>query len=390
MWNWFQKSQKELEVKESQVAHLIAAKNVGKPVWTPRQFDQLAEEGYQKNVIVYRCVSLIAGGIASVPWEIHENGETLCAHPLEKLIRAPNPNQALARFMEALSGYLMLSGNAYIEMVQVEGEPLELHLLRPDRVRVIPGISGVPEAYEYRVGSFSRKIPVNPLNGASTILHLKTFHPLNDWYGMSPLEAAAHAIDQHNAVGGHNLAVLQNGGRPSGALILPSGTLTSSQRQALKEDFRDFYQGGPNAGNIFVLEGEWDWKELSISPKDLDFIEGKYLSAREIAQAFGVPAMLVGVPGEATFSNYREARYHLWEDTILPLLESIKTELNRWLVPCFASQGKLELTYDTDSISALTPRREGHWNKIAQANFLTINEKRQAVGYAPIEGGDRV
>ena len=390
MRNWFQKDKSKLETKESQVAPLIAARTVGKPVWTPRQFDKLAEEGYQKNVIVYRCVSLIAGGISSVPWQVKSEGELLCAHPLDKLIRSPNPNQALARFMEALSAYLMLSGNAYIEMVQLDGEPFELHLLRPDRMRVIPGRNGLPEAYEYRVGGLSRRISVDPLNGSSSVLHLKTFHPLNDWYGMSPLEAAAHAIDQHNAVGGHNLAVLQNGGRPSGALIVPSGTLTSSQRQALKEDFRDFYQGGPNAGNIFVLEGEWDWKELSISPKDLDFIEGKYLSAREIAQAFGVPAMLVGVPGEATFSNYREARYHLWEDTILPILESIKTEVNRWLVPCFEQGESLLLTYDTDSISALTPRREAHWNKISNANFLTINEKRQAVGYAPIEGGDRL
>lgn len=388
MWKWFQKQ--KVEEKQSQVAPLIAAQSYGKPVWTPRRYDKLSEEGYQKNVIVYRCVSLISQGIGSVPWVLKHKGEILSHHPLQKLIHAPNPAQALSRFMEALSAYLLLSGNAYVEMVEIAGEPVELHLLRPDRMRVIPGQQGLPEAYEYRVGGFSRRIPVDPLNGASRILHLKTFHPLNDWYGMSPLEAAAQSIDQHNAVSGHNLSLLQNGARPSGVLMMPHGILSREQREALAADLKDFYSGTSNAGKAFVLEGDWEWRELSINPKDLDFVAGKYLSAREIAQAFGVSSMLVGVPGDATFSNYREARYHLWEDTILPLLESIKTELNRWLIPSFDEMGQLELTYDTDSISALTPRREAHWNKIANANFLTLNEKRQAIGYPPIEGGEAI
>ena len=189
---------------------------------------------------------------------------------------------------------------------------------------------------------------------------------------------------------GHNLSLLQNGARPSGVLMMPHGILSREQREALAADLKDFYSGTSNVGKAFVLEGDWEWRELSINPKDLDFVAGKYLSAREIAQTFGVSSMLVWVPGDATFSNYREARYHLWEDTILPLLESIKTELNRWLIPSFDEMGQLELTYDTDSISALTPRREAHWNKISNANFLTLNEKHQAIGYPPIEEGDEI
>lgn len=135
-----------------------------------------------------------------------------------------------------------------------------------------------------------------------------------------------------------------------------------------------------------VVEGNCEWREMGLSPKDLDFIEGKNMSAREIAQAFGVPPMLVGVPGDATFANYKEARFHLWEDTILPLLEYIVAEFNLWLVPFFGDN--LRLGYDTDSIPALAPRREAAWAKITNADFLTINEKRQAVGYGPIEGGD--
>jgi HK97 family phage portal protein len=377
--------------KESAVGSLVACHFIGKPVWTPRRYEALTEEGYKKNVIVYRAVNLIARSAASVPWRLYENGKELIKHPLLDLIHCPNPRQAGAAFIESVLAYLLLSGNSYIEMVTgADQKPHELYPLRPDRVKVIPGRAGLPAAYEYAVNGKTRQLPVNPANGVSNVLHLKMFHPLNDWYGMSPLEAAGCAIDQHNTVSDHNLALLQNGGRPSGALIVNSKTqtneMTPDQRQSLRDDLRQLYEGEKNAGRMLILEGDFQWKEMGLSPRDLDFIDGKNLSAREIAQAYGVPPMLVGVPGDATFSNYKEARYHLWEDTILPLLDQLTDEFNLWLCSRFNSQ--LRLMYNIDAIPALAARREEAWAKFAAANFLTINEKRQALGYMPLPDGD--
>jgi HK97 family phage portal protein len=391
MKNWMIRLRRRFEAKASATAPLTISTGAHHPVWTPREYDTLAEEGYQKNIIVYRCVSLISRGVASVPWQLYKGEHRLAAHPLLTLLHTPNPQQGTARFMEALTAYLLLAGNVYIEAVMRESEPLELYLLRPDRMRVVPGISGIPEAYDYTLGGRAVRIPVDPYNGKSRVLHIRTFHPLHDWYGMSPIEAAAHAIDQHNAVAGHNLSLLQNGGRPSGALQVKLGEdsmLTEEQRSRLRQELRETYEGFRNAGQIMVLEGDFEWKEMGLSPKDLDFIEGKNLSAREISQVYGVPPMLVGVPGDATFSNYKEARYHLWEDTILPHLEMIKGELNHWLVPHFGDD--LSLEYDTDSIPALAPKREALWGKIEKASFLTLNEKRALVGYPPLPGGEVV
>ncbi len=385
MKTWINRWLRLSETKASRTAPLLVTTGAHAPVWTPRQYDTLAEEGYQKNIVVYRCVSLISRGLASVPWQLYKGDTRLETHPLLTLLHTPNPQQGLSRFMEALASYLLLAGNAYIEAVVPGEEPLELYLLRPDRMRIVPGYTGVPEAYEYTLAGSKIRIPVDPLNGKSRVLHMRTFHPLHDWYGMSPIEAAAHAIDQHNAVAGHNLSLLQNGGRPSGALQvkLDDGEIFSEeQRTRLREDLKAAYEGTGNAGRVLVLEGDFEWKEMALSPKDLDFIEGKNLSAREIAQVYGVPPMLVGVPGDATFSNYKEARYHLWEDTILPHLEMIKGELNRWLIPFFGEN--LSLDYDAESIPALAPKREALWSKIEKASFLTLNEKRALVGYPPI------
>ena len=377
--------------KTSGVGSLVAYGTVGNPVWTPRRYDALAAEGYQKNVIVYRCVNLIARGLGSIPWLLYRKETEIEQHPLLNLLNSPNPRQAGSAFMEAVAGYLLLSGNSYIEAVlNHEGYPAELHPLRPDRMKIIPGPGGLPTGYEYSVSGMRKVISCDPVTGQSCILHLKNFHPLNDWYGMSPVEAAAQSIDQHNAVAGHNLALLQNGGRPSGGLIVRptphSRAMSEEQRDSLRQDLREVYAGHKNAGQILVLEGDCEWREMGLSPKDLDFIEGKNLSAREIAQSYGVPPMLVGVPGDATFANYKEARFHLWEDTIIPLLEFFVAELNLWLAPIF--EEGLTLTYNADAIPALAERREAVWSKVAAAHFLTINEKRQAVGYGPVAGGD--
>jgi len=391
MKNWMNRLLRSQEMKASTTAPLFVTTGVHAPIWTPRQYDTLAEEGYQKNIVVYRCVSLISRGVASVPWQLYKGNKRLTAHPFLSLLQNPNPHQGISRFMEALTAYLLLAGNVYIEAVMREHEPLELYLLRPDRVRVIPGASGVPEAYEYTLGGRSVRIPVDPFDGKSRVRHIRTFHPLHDWYGMSPIEAAAHAIDQHNAVAGYNLSLLQNGGRPSGALQINSAErniLSEEQRARLRHELKEAYEGSRNAGRVLILEGNFEWKEMGLSPKDLDPIEGKNLSAREIAQVYGVPSMLVGVPGESTFSNYKEARYHLWEDTILPYLEMIKGELNQWLVPFFGDN--LSFDYDTESIPALAPKREALWGKIEQASFLTLNEKRELVGYPPLPEGNRL
>jgi HK97 family phage portal protein len=384
---------RRMETKASSTASVGAYHALGKPVWTPKNYATLAEEGFSKNVVVYRAVQLIARSLGSVPLLLYQRKgaeeHELDNHPLLHLLRSPSPRQAGSAFMEAVVGYLLLAGNSYVEAVlDHRGEVIELYPLRPDRMRVIPGETGVPQSYVYSVNGQTKEIPVEPVTGQSCVLHLKNFHPLNDWYGFSPIEATSYAIDQHNTVSAHNMALMQNGGRPSGALIYRrtdnyTENVSPEQRELIQNQLKRFYEGPQSAGRILVMEGDFEWREMGLSPKDLDFIEGKNVSAREIAQAFGVPPMLVGVPGDATFANYREARLHLWEDTVLPLLEFIVAEFNLWLSPLFGEN--LRIGYDLDSIAALGPKREALWNRIQQSDFLTINEKRQAVGYSPLE-----
>ena len=250
-------------------------------------------------------------------------------------------------------------------------------------MKVIPGSDGWPEGYEYTASGQSVRFPQDVERGQRPILHMALFHPDNDHYGMSPLEAAATAVDIHNASGGWNKALLDNSARPSGALVYTGkdGALTGEQYERLKEELESGFQGSANAGRPLLLEGGLDWKAMSLSPKDMDFIEAKYVAAREIALALGVPPMLLGIPGDNTFANYREANLSFWRQTILPLVGRTAKALSGWL-----GDG-VDLKPDLDRIKALSSEREALWARIAAADFLTANEKRAAVGYGPVEEG---
>ena len=146
------------------------------------------------------------------------------------------------------------------------------------------------------------------------------------------------------------------------------------------------YSGAGNNGKPLLLEGGLEWQEMSLNPKDMDFLDGKHSAAREIALAFGVPPMLLGIPGDATYSNMFEARLALWTDTVLPILQLIIGGLNRWLTPHYGEG--LYLWYDEEMIPALEPLRKAKSDRINAAAYMTVNEKRRAMGLDDADGGD--
>ena len=377
--------------KQNSVAQSLAKKSyndggyqsyfyqVGKPIWSARNYRKFADEAFIKNVIAHQAIAKISGAAASVELKLKKNGQTIDAtkHPLGKLLKSPNPACAGTEFFEAIYAYKLVSGNSYILAIGAKNEaPLELYNLRPDRVSVIAGRDEMPAGYRYAI-SDSKYKDYNP----SQVLHLKFFHPLDDWYGLSPVEAAAYSIDQHNQAGSWNQALLQNGARPSGALVVKQqngeagGYLSEDQYNRIKAQIDSDFAGASNAGRPILLEGGLDWKEMSLSPKDMDFIEMKNSSARDIALAFGVPPQLLGIPGDNTYSNLAEARLALWEQTVIPLVNKMVDAMNQWLTPKF--ENGLRIEADLDSVPALASKRDAMWDRVSKADFLTTEEKRK-------------
>jgi HK97 family phage portal protein len=400
MFNRLRNILRPAEQKNSRTSRLIAIESGGRARWTPRDYAALSREGYTKNAIVHRAVRLTAESIGALSFVLYDGAAERDTHPLLDLIARPNPRQDGASFLESIASYLLLAGNAYVEAVQLADEAAgegaaqnvrELYALRPDRMKVVPGADGWPQGFEYTVAGSTVRFDQSAAGLDSKvppILHLTLFNPLDDYYGLSPLEAAACAVDTHNAAAKWNKALLDNAARPSGALVYggPEGSvLSDAQFERLKKELADQYTGASNAGRPLVLEGGLDWKAMSLSPKDMDFMEAKHSAAREIALAFGVPPMLLAIPGDNTYSNYQEANRVFFRQTVLPLGSRIAQALAQWLAPAF---GELTLAIDIDRIEALSGDRAALWERVTKAPFLTVNEKRAATGYGAVQGGD--
>ncbi|MBS7539372.1 phage portal protein [Ancylobacter lacus] len=367
------------EAKASRAAALVALVAGHRPRWTPLDYAALAREGYGRNPVAQRCVRLVAEAVGQVSFLLHEGGREHVDHPLLALLARPNPRGTGPELLEALAGHLMLAGNAYVEAVALGGEVRELYALRPDRMRVVPGADGWAEAYDYTLGG--RTVRFLQQGSPPPILHIALFNPLDDHYGAPPLEAAQMALDLHNAASAWNKALLDNAARPSGALVYGgAGNLSEEQFERLREELESNFSGAGNAGRPLLLEGGLDWRPLSLTPKEMDFLEAKNAAAREIALAFGVPPMMLGIPGDATYANYAEANRVFWRQTALPMARRIGEALAGWLAPAWGG-GRLQLVPDLDAVEALAPERESLWRRVTEADFLTADEKRQAVGY---------
>lgn len=380
LWNGLLGGRLNAPDERKSVQSLFALSGVNEATWTRRGFSALAGEGYLRNPVVYRCVRMIVEAAVRVPLSVEGDEGTQADHPVLRLLDTPNPRQSGSELLEAIYSFLHTAGNAYLEAALADGEVKGLYALRPDRMSVVAGTDGWPTAYEYKVGGRTVRLDQGTVP-IGKVLHLKMFHPLDDHYGLAPLDAAQVSLDTHNAAARWNKALLDNAARPSGALVYSAeaGNLTPDQFQRLKDELEVGFQGAINAGRPMVLEGGLDWKSMGLTPHDMDFIEAKNLAAREIALAFGVPPMLLGIPGDNTYANYAEANRAFWRQNVVPLVKRTSGMLTRWLAPAF--DDRFEIVPRLDEIEALAEDRSVLWDRIGSADFLSDEEKRAAVGY---------
>ncbi len=336
----------------------------------PFEYRGAVRRAFLDNPVAQRAVRLVAEGVGGAPLA----GEAAAL----ALVSATSAGQGL---LETLASQLLLHGNAFVQVTRdASGAPAELFALRPERVAVVAGADGWPEAYRYTVGEKVLTLPLEDADGWPQVIHLKGYHPADDHYGAGCLAAAHQAVAIHNAASAWNRALLENAARPSGALVFDAkdgGTLTGEQFDRLKAELQGAYAGAGNAGRPMVLEGGLKWQAMSLTPADMDFAGLKAAAARDIALAFGVPPMLLGLPGDNTYANYREANRALWRLTLLPLAGKILGGLSEGLRAWFPEPA---LRVDLDRVPALAEDRERLWKQVSGADFLTGAEKRALLG----------
>jgi HK97 family phage portal protein len=388
------KSLKTFLVKQSLSWRVIIMRG-DDPRWTKKDYKKLSQAGYQNCMTVFACVNLIAKAIGGLPWALYQvkkgkggkvEREELEDHPLLNLIKRPNPIEGKAKFFEKVISFFLLAGNSFIEAAGPKGKPpKELYTLRPDRMTVLKGDRlQLVRGYEYKIGNNKETFDTKQ------VLHVKTFHPTDDYYGLSFLEVAAKGIDIQAMASEWNARLLQNDCRPPGAIVT-EGNLEEEQHERLEKQLEEKMQGYKNAGRPPVFEAGVKWQPFAITPRDMDWLNSDKLNSRKIASVFGVAPELIGDAENKTYSNYKEARKSLYEETALPLAGCLCDEFNYWLVPKFEKNPdhpELVLEIARERIDAIQEDRQQVFDRMDKAWWFSVNERRQACGKDDVRGGN--
>lgn len=363
------------EVKSA--SRMIALSQLPNAVWGRSDAGALMRDGFVGNAVAYRCVRMIAEAAASIPLACGDDD-------VARLLREPSPEEAGRALLERLYADLQITGNAWAEAVTLDGDdvPRGVFGLRADCVRVLQDARGLVSGYAVRAVKGERVIG-READGWSPVLHLKLYHPSDPHYGLSPLAAARKALDLHNGAAGWAKALIDNAARPSGALIYgkDGARMTDEQFERLKGELGDQHTGAANAGRPLLLEGGLEWKPMSLSPAEMDFQATRYAAAREIALAFGVPPMLLGIPGDNTYATYKEANSAFWRMTVLPLVVKTAEALSVWLSGRF---DEVCIAPDLEAVPAFAAEREALWARVSAAEFLSDAEKREMLGLSVV------
>jgi len=382
IFNLFNKKQRPQTIQAEPVQHA----NIAPKDYSDRQH---FKEGYKANVIVYSCVRSIALEVGKIPLILKKGDDIIESHPILELLNKPNPTTTGNDFIESLIICKLLTGNAYIQakyqdtedsLENIKKPPVFLKVLNPMSM-TIKGNNDKVILYEYEYGNGKKIMFRCSLFGDSNILHLKEYNPTNSYYGQAPLFSCGIQTQVFNAISDFNYNYIKNNAKLDG-FVNVNADLSNEQRQNLEKAFNDNFSGSKKAGKTLVTSGG----ELSYTPlgstKEMDFINATKLNAQLIAQAFGVPYDLINTE-QAKYDNLEKAKELLWDNQVKPQLEDLIRSLNNWLCPRYGEG--LSLWYDETKVQAVQTKKDRYRQSLESTNFMTINEKRKAIGLDPYD-----
>lgn len=351
------------------------------------KWDSYAKEGYGLNPTVFSCIKLRAEAIARIPLYVKVNGEIVENHPLKKLLDQPNPDDGGVEYKIAASSWYDLTGNNFQQKIYgANGLPVQLYNWQPYEFSVKRQKGNpVPLYYIFGESTDYKKIwDVDQVTGRSEIMHWRSFNPdpQDSTMGQSPLKAAGSSADQSNSARKWNYNTLENSGSGSVVITTSEGaSMSNEQRKQIQQDLNEKYKGAKNANKFWLLGQGMKIDKMSMSQRDMEWLAGLKMNAQEIASTYQTPTQLLGIEGSQTYANFAEARIAFYVMAVLPTLELLISEWNRWLAPDFGDN--VEICYSKDDIEALEPLRMQKRQQLLDADILSINQKLELFGMKP-------
>lgn len=393
----------------------------GQPILHDDNYREQVQKGYMYNPDVYAIINLITSAAKGVKWCLYEvtdsakvkryqrlpseakqyRLETVMRlkeqsmeevydsdNQLYRIMQNPNPLQGWTEFIEKALGFKLLTGNTYIHGVLLEnganaGTVNEMWIMPSQymNIKASTGAEALITGYELDYGS--QKAQFTP----EEVLHMKYWNPDYEaagshLYGLSPLRAAARVVRQSNDAYTAQSALLQNSGA-MGILAVDPDTMSEEQGSALERSYYNKYGGADKRGKIVITAAKMQWQQIGMNSVDLAIVESQKYSLRDLCNIYQINSALLNDPDNKTYNNMREARKALYMEKVCPELDSIRDELNRWLVGRYNQKTGREyyIDYDLESIPSLQSDMKLVVDQVKDAWWITGNEKRTAMGY---------
>jgi len=358
-----------------------------------KQYGVIDSQGNKREMIdayrswVYACVSIRARAISGAKFRVYvESGseelqEVKPGHPLSRLLKEVNPVDTYREMMYLTSAYQDLTGDAYWYVPKNGlGVPGEIWVLPSEKMHIIPSSSDVIARYELQNGT--EKIPFD----AEEIVHFKHPNPKNRFYGASVLMAAAHSSDIDQFQHEYQRQFYQNFAVPPFALKT-DGSLDEQAYERLRADWQRNHGGPKNSGKVAILENGLSLERIGLNPKDLDWLASNRATRDDILAIFGVPASKLGLVEDVNRANAEANDYTFSANVVEPILSMIDERMTQDLARKFDE--KLIVMHDSTIANDEMKEAEVAGRRIS-GMLTTINEEREALGYLPVDNGDRI
>ena len=327
---------------------LLPGYKSGQPEWTDWDTDAAINDGFKSSVWVYRCLSALADMVSSLPWYVErpvgDEWERVEGHPAEELLEAPNPFFGRRELIERVILHLGLAGEAYLLKTMIRNQPVELWPVDPRGMQPIPNRALWIEGYKYEYDGVLESFK------PEQIIQFLLPDPATPYRGLSPLKAAARAVDTDVEAATWRKLSLQNRLGVDGVLSFPQ-PLAKAQWEEARAAVK-LRHTGSEAERFLILSGGATFAATSVTARDSQVSEGTSLNREEICAAFGFPPSYFGI-GDPTFSNFATAEKVAWRNTAIPAAHRLAAALSRSLMPHFGGEKDLWLRFDTSGVEAL-------------------------------------
>lgn len=354
-----------------------------------------SEESAMKIAAVYRAVSLISTGIASLTFQykryntarkyyfIDQNSYD-CKRTNYVLNVQPNSQMKAFDFWRAAVSQVLLKGNAYIyPELDMYGRVSSLILCTADSV-IYDRMSDT-----YRINDWYNGI--SEIVPSSGIIHLKNYCS-DGVMGVSTISYAANVLGIAATSDSETLRRFATGGRFKA--IISNNTTTKGfgeyQDKELKNTAKDIEEKLRSGQDIISLPGDNQVTNISMSSTDMQFLDSRKFTIREIARFFGIPAQKLMDDSNSVYGSAEEANLAFFSEGLQPIAEGIVQELTAKLIG-FQQYGSYKIDYRMDKLLAMNRKAQSEWNKSRlESGLVSPNDLRRESDIEPVDKGDDV